>query len=167
MGATTTRARSWSAAPPPTLVVGYPAIAVLAGLGAPLIQLWVGDGFEDAWLPLVLLCGGVAFTAPIRFGVLHAIGAARHGAIARVAMVEAVANLALGILLVNLVGLWGVALAVVTSLAVSNGIVIPHIVYPQLGLSTWHDYHRRVLLALAPMLALVALLHVVIGPGVE
>jgi O-antigen/teichoic acid export membrane protein len=150
-----------------TLVLGYPAIAVLVGLGAPLILLWVGDGFDDSWLPLVLLCGGVAFTAPIRFGVLHAIGAARHGAIARVAMVEAVANLALGILLVNLVGVWGMALAVVTSLAVSNGIIIPQIVYPQVGLSTWRDYHRRTLLASAPLLPLAAVLHLLIGPAVE
>ena len=106
-------------------MVGYPAIAVVVGLGAPLIDLWVGDGFEDAWLPLALLAGGLACTAPIRFGVLHAIGAARHGAIARVALIEAVANLALGILLVNLVGLWGVALAVFVSLAVSTGSSSP------------------------------------------
>ena len=149
------------------LVVGYPALCVLVGLGAPLIDWWVGDAFDDAWLPLALLSGGLACTAPIRFGVLHAIGAAKHAVIARVAVLEAVANLALGIVLVNLVGMWGVALAIFMSLFVSNGLVIARIVYSQVGLSTWHDYHRRVLLALVPLLPFAAVLHLLVGPAVE
>lgn len=147
-----------------TLLFGYPLIAVAVGLGVPAIHAWVGDGFEAAWAPLALLAGGLAFTAPIRFGVLWAIGAARHGPIARIALLEAFGNLALSILLANLIGLRGVALSTLIALGISNGLLIPRLVYPELGLSTWREYHVPVLKAGVVAVGLAALLHLVVAP---
>jgi len=137
-----------------TLAVALPLLSIVAGLGGPLIHLWVGDGFQEAWTPLVLLCAAAVFGAPARFGILWMIGAARHGRIAMIALADAAANLALSIVLVGPLGIDGVALSTFLTIAVSNGVIVPILFCRELGLSAWRDHLRPIatgLLAFAPL----------------
>lgn len=129
-----------------TLAVALPLITLVVGLGGPLIHVWVGDGFEAAWTPLALLCGAALFGAPARFGVLWMISAARHHRIAMIALLDALANLALSIVLVGPLGIDGVALATFLTIAVSNGIIVPIIFCRALGLSPWRDHLRPIVI---------------------
>jgi O-antigen/teichoic acid export membrane protein len=151
-----------------TLVLGFPLIVVLIGLGGPLVRLWVPQPeFQGAWTPLALLAGGLACTAPVRFGVLWAIGAARHHRIALYSVVDAVANVALSLALARPLGINGVALATLVTLAVVNLWLIPAVVCEGLGLRLWPGYLRMVLtaaLAAAPV-AIVA--RFVLAPAVD
>jgi O-antigen/teichoic acid export membrane protein len=146
--------------------VGYPLIALTVGLGGPLIHAWVGDGFEDAWIPLALLAGGVAFNAPLNFAVFWAVGAARHQRIAVYSIIDALANVALSIVLVGPLGINGVALATCIALAVSNGWFMPRAILPQLGVSVWRAYHRPMLIAAALVAPFTLLMKFVVAPAV-
>lgn len=148
-----------------TLALALPLLTLVAGLGGPLIELWVGDGFEDAWTPLVLLCGAAAFGAPVRFGVLWMIGAARHGRIAMIALVDALANLALSIALVGPLGIDGVALSTFLTIAVSNGVIVPILFCREIGLSAWSDHLRPILLGVL-LFAPLAVAELLLAPTV-
>jgi O-antigen/teichoic acid export membrane protein len=150
-----------------SLAVGYPLIALSIGLGGPLLHAWVGDGFEDAWIPLALLAGGVAFNAPLNFAVFWAVGAARHQRIAVYSIVDALANVALSIVLVGPLGVNGVALATFIALAVSNGWFMPRAILPHLELSVWRAYHRPMLLAGALVAPFTLMMGFVVAPAIE
>jgi O-antigen/teichoic acid export membrane protein len=150
-----------------TLLVGYPLLGLLVALGQPLVALWVGDGFDRSWVPLALLAGGAALNAPLRFVVFWAMGSARHGVIGALAGVEAAFNLALSIVLVGPLGIDGVALATLVSLAVFNGLVVPRVAYARMGGSMWPGFLRPVLLAACVSAPLVVLGRLVVAPGVE
>jgi O-antigen/teichoic acid export membrane protein len=151
-----------------TLLVGYPLIALLCGLGGPLVRLWVpGDEFQAAWTPLALLAGALACTAPLRFGILWAIGAARHHRIAVYAVLDAMANIGISIALAGPLGIDGVALATFVTLAVSNGWLIPREVCKGLGLRLWSGYLRRVLVAALVATPVALLARLVVAPAVD
>jgi O-antigen/teichoic acid export membrane protein len=137
------------------LVVASPIIAVLIGFGGPLIDLWVGHGYEDAALPLALLAGALLFSAPLRFPVLWALGAARHGRVAFLALAEALSNVALSVALVSPLGLRGVALASLVTIAVSNGYLIPRVLGAELG-APFGGWYVRPVLGVAAIIALPA-----------
>ncbi len=144
-----------------TLALALPLLTLVAGLGGPLIELWVGDGFQDAWTPLVLLAGAALFGAPVRFGVLWMIGAARHGRIAMIALLDAVANLVISIVLVGPFGIDGVALATFLTIAVSNGVIVPILFCREIGLSAWSDHLRPILLGILLFAPLAVVLRLV------
>lgn len=150
-----------------TLILGYPLVALLIGLGEPIVRLWVGGGFEDAWIPLALLAGGLAFGAPLRFAVLWAIGAGRHGRVAVYAIADALGNLALSIALVGSLGIDGVALATLVALAISNGWLIPRLILRRLELPFWRTYLRPLLLAAALVTPFTLLMRFVATPAVD
>jgi O-antigen/teichoic acid export membrane protein len=150
-----------------TIALGYPLVGLLIGLGQALIVGWVGDSFARSWGPLALLAGGLAFGAPLRFGVLWAIAAARHGRIALYALLDSLANLALSIALVRPLGINGVALATLVALAVSNGWLMPRVIYSAVGMSLWRTYFRPMLKAAFAIAPFVVLMRFVISPLVD
>jgi hypothetical protein len=122
-------------------------IGTFVAFGQQLIAVWVGPGFGRAWIPLLLLSGGLAFNAPLRFAVIWAIAGDRHGRIARLAIIEAVVNIALTIALVNPFGIRGVAAASLATFAVWNGCLVPRRVFPELGLDWVSDFIRPIAVA--------------------
>ncbi|MEA2387454.1 MAG: hypothetical protein QOG41_227 [Thermoleophilaceae bacterium] len=150
-----------------TLLVGYPLLGVLVALGQPLVALWVGDGFDRSWVPLALLAGGAALNAPLRFVVFWAMGSAQHGTIGALAAVEAAFNLALSIVLVGPLGIDGVALATLVSLALFNGLVVPRVAYARMGGSMWRGFLRPILVAACVSAPLVVLGRLVVAPAVD
>lgn len=151
-----------------TLVIGFPLIGLLIALGEPLIRLWIPqDAFAASWPPLAMLAGALVFTAPLRFGVLWAIGSARHGRIAFYAIVDSVANILLSVLLVGPLGIVGVSLATLVTLAISNGWLIPRAVCAGLGVPLWSGYLRPVLVAACALAPLVLAARLVLSPAVD
>jgi O-antigen/teichoic acid export membrane protein len=149
------------------LVLGYPLIALLIGLGEPLIEVWVGDGFEDSWGPLALLAASLIFAVPLRFGLLWAIGTGRQGRIAVVALCDSLANIAAAISLVGVYGLEGVALAALGALWISNGLIMPRMIFPAAGVRMWSGYYRPTLLALGAMAPFVLVMRFVLTPWLD
>ena len=125
-----------------SVVVGFPLLALLIGLGAPLLHAWVGDGFGGAVGPLAMLAAALIFTAPLRFGVIWAIGTGRLRRVALTTIGEAALNLALSIALVGPLGLSGVALATLIAAVLANGVVLPNFILPDAGLGRWSTFWR-------------------------
>ena len=150
-----------------TVVLGFPVVALLVGLGEPIIELWVGAGFDASWTPLALLAGSLVFGAPLRFGVLWAIGAARHHRVALYAILDALANVALSVVLVGPLGIDGVALATFVALAVSNGWIIPRLICRELGLPLWGSYLRPLAAGVAALAPPTVLAYLFLAPALE
>ena len=151
-----------------SVVAGFPLLALLVGLGAPLLHAWVGDGFGGAVAPLAMLAAALTFTAPLRFGVIWAIGTGRLRRVALTTIGEALANLALSIALVGPLGLSGVALATLIAAVIANGAILPHVILPEAGLGRWSTFGRPVSIGLAAMLpGAVAVLRLVVTPAVD
>jgi O-antigen/teichoic acid export membrane protein len=150
-----------------SVVTGFPLLALLIGLGSPLLHGWVGDGFGGAVGPLAMLAAALIFTAPLRFGVIWAIGTNRHGRVAATAIGEAILNLGLSIALVGPLGLWGVALATCIAAVLANGVVLPRYILPAAGLSPWRAFWRPIAIGLVAMAPVIAFLRFVVTPHVE
>jgi O-antigen/teichoic acid export membrane protein len=148
-----------------TLVVGYPFVATLIGLAEPLVVAWLGDSFRPAWIPLALLAGGLAFGAPLRFGVLWAIAAARHRRVALYALLDSLLNIGLSIALVGPLDINGVALATLIALALSNGWFMPRVIYAAAGMSWAREYVRPVLVAAVVASPLALVLRFIVAPA--
>jgi O-antigen/teichoic acid export membrane protein len=149
-----------------SVVAGFPLLALLIGLGEPLLHAWVGDGFGGAVGPLAMLAAALTFTAPLRFGVIWAIGTGRLRRVALTTIGEAAANLTLSIILVGPFGLSGVALATLIAAVVANGVILPNFILPDAGLGRWTTFWRPVATGVAAMLPAVAFLRFVITPAV-
>ena len=149
------------------IIVGYPLLALLIGLGEPLVEVWVGDGFGDSWPPLALLAASLAFAVPLRFGVLWAIGTGRQGKLAAIALVDSVANIVVAIALVGRFGLEGVALAAVGALWISNGLVMPRLIYGAAGADLWRDFYRPVFMATVAIAPFVLVMRLLLSPTLD
>jgi O-antigen/teichoic acid export membrane protein len=150
-----------------TIAVGLPLVGTAIGLGDPLIELWVGDGFGGSATPLALLCLAVGARAPLQFGVLWAIGADRHRRIALLFLAGGVIAALGGALLIGPLELDGVALAVAAGLAPFTLWLIPREICCEIGLSPCREYVRPLLTATAAVAPLVALERLALGPALE
>jgi O-antigen/teichoic acid export membrane protein len=149
-----------------SVVAGFPLLALLIGLGSPLLYAWVGDGFGGAVAPLAMLAAALIFTAPLRFGVIWAIGTGRLRRVALTTIGEAVLNLTLSIALVGPFGLSGVALATLIAAVIASGLILPNFILPDAGLGRWTSFWRPVSIGIVAMLPAVAFLRWVVSPAV-
>ncbi len=95
--------------------------------GGKLIETWIGDGFANSHLLLVILLASqlIAIPAGVLRSVLFGMGHARLPAILHT--IEAVANLGLTLILIKPFGLLGVALGTVIPLVVVElGLLVPY-----------------------------------------
>jgi O-antigen/teichoic acid export membrane protein len=107
-----------------TLVCGL-SVCLMA-FARPLITRWMGPGFESAVTPLyVLAVAGAVLVAHAPLGNIL-FGTGRHRLVAVVAIVEALANLALSVMLVRRFGLLGVAIGTAIPIVIANlGVLTP------------------------------------------
>jgi O-antigen/teichoic acid export membrane protein len=137
-----------------TLVCGV--TVCLMGFASPLISRWMGHGFEASVLPLqVLAVTGVILVGQGPLGNIL-LGTGRHRLVAFVSLGEALANLALSLVLVRRFGLLGVAIGTCVPVFIANLFVLAPAACRQLGIGI-AEFARSV--AAAPIVgALVAAL---------
>lgn len=104
-----------------SLLVGGSVVAV----GAPVIEVWIGEEYRVAAGPLAILVAGVAFELAQlpSTNLLFALG--RQGFLARLGLIEAAANLAISLALVGPLGAIGVALGTTIPLVLLRSLVQP------------------------------------------
>jgi O-antigen/teichoic acid export membrane protein len=104
------------------------------GLGGPLIAIWMGPAFEAGIVPLyVLALTGVVLVGQGPLGNIL-LGAGRHRLVAYSSLAEAIANLALSVLLVRRFGMLGVAVGTAVPIVIANVFVLLPAACRQLGL---------------------------------
>jgi O-antigen/teichoic acid export membrane protein len=104
------------------LVVGV-TVSVI-GFASPLVVAWMGPGFDGSVAPLVVLAiTGVALVGQGPLGNVL-LGTGRHRLVAVVAFVEALANLALSLVLVKRLGILGVALGTAIPVLLANSLTL-------------------------------------------
>ena len=104
------------------LVVGV-TISVV-GFARPLVEAWMGPGFEGSIAPLyVLAITGIVLVGQGPLGNVL-LGTGRHRLVALVALLEAIANLLLSLALVRRYGILGVALGTAIPIFVANSFTL-------------------------------------------
>ena len=108
------------------LVLVTGATIGVIGFGRPLLIRWMGPAFEAGAVPLyVLALAGVVLVGQGPLGNIL-LGTGRHRLVAWVSLGEALANLALSVVLVRRFGLLGVAIGTAVPIAIANlGILLP------------------------------------------
>jgi O-antigen/teichoic acid export membrane protein len=142
-----------------TVCVTVAMIGMLVAFGDRLLHLWVGSGFERAWIPMLLLSTSLALNGPLRYAILWSIASDLHGRLARIALTEAAINLILSVVLGIAFGLVGVASASCATFIGSNGIVMPRLLFPMLGLDWRACFLRPIAVSCVAVLPFSALLH--------
>ena len=118
-----------------SLAIAAPLALTLAFLAEPLLDLWLGSGFEEAATVVVLLAAAVTISAITRTGLLMLQGAGHVRIPALFMAGEALLNLTLSIILARTMGLEGVALGTLIAVVVANlGCFYPYMCR-QFGLS--------------------------------
>jgi O-antigen/teichoic acid export membrane protein len=110
-----------------TLAVLFPVALVIAVLAEPILRVWVGTvAPESQALVVLLVLSGVLNTSQYAGGsVLQ--GLARHRWIAVAAIASGLANLALSVILVERIGLIGVAIGTLIPTAIESlAVVLPY-----------------------------------------
>lgn len=112
-------------------------------LGEPFISIWMGKEYTDIYPAVVILTisGVVAGAQRPSVAIMYAI--AKHKYYAKITSIEAIANLALSIVLVQNLGLNGVALGTTIPLLVNKLAFQPIYTCKQLDLSL-KDYYSRI-----------------------
>jgi O-antigen/teichoic acid export membrane protein len=103
-----------------SLAIAAPIGLALAFLAGPLLDLWLGSGFEEAASVVALLAASVTISALTRTGLLMLQGVGRVRVPALLMAGEAVLNLVLSIILAQTMGLAGVALGSLIAVVVAN-----------------------------------------------
>lgn len=133
-----------------SLSIGLPVIATYVMLGDIFIGLWMGPEFvEDASAVLLILALMQIFSSPHYpiASILYGIG--RHRTLAFLRMGEGLINLALSIVLVQSMGLVGVALGTAIPHTVIFGVILPLYTCRLLGIPWWQYLQKSLLGPLA------------------
>ena len=111
-----------------TLAVAAPICLTMSLLAQPILQAWVGHGFEGAGPVVIFLAAALVITIIPRTGLLMLQGIGRARGPALVITGEAILNVGLSVLLAKQIGLKGVALGTLIAAAVANlGVLLPYV----------------------------------------
>jgi O-antigen/teichoic acid export membrane protein len=111
-----------------SLAIAAPIALALALLAGSILDVWVGEGFDEAATVIVLLAAAATVTALTRTGLMMLQGTGRVRVPAMITGAEAALNLALSLVLVATMGLAGVALGTLIATVVVNlGIFYPYV----------------------------------------
>lgn len=144
-----------------TLFVSIPVVAAYAVLGDIFIGLWMGPKYAElSGMVLLVLAIGQVMSAPHHAitSILYGLGAPEL--IARLRVVEAAVNLLLSVVLVNFLGLLGVALGTTIPHLVLTALVLPIVICRKTGMSVSRFYGNvvgRCLLGSLPFVVLVGI----------
>jgi O-antigen/teichoic acid export membrane protein len=130
-----------------SLGLALPFVVVLCAYGGRIISAWVGDGYNASYPILVAL--SLALVLQLQGHACFAIvtGTERNASFVKIVAVGALSNLFLSIILTHFLGVVGVALGSLATVAVIDCCVLPISICRQFGFS----YRRYVSRALAPL----------------
>lgn len=110
-----------------SLAVAAPIALMLGLLADPILDAWVGEGFDDAALVVTYLAGAAVVAALTRTGIFMLQGMGRARMPALMSASEGALNLGLSVWLAHELGLKGVALATLIAACTMNlGIFLPY-----------------------------------------
>jgi O-antigen/teichoic acid export membrane protein len=135
-------------------LVALPVAASFVVLGEQFIRLWMGPEFAGPSSGVLAVLAVATFLAAPQY-VFSAVlyGMSRHRIIALLRIIEAVGNLVLSIMLVQTLGIVGVALGTAIPSAIMVMVVLPLIAGPVIGATLPRFYSQayiRPLLAVVP-----------------
>lgn len=139
------------------VLISLPVVATFVILGEQFIALWMGPEFSAPSSEVLAILAIAIFVAAPKYvfsSVLY--GMSRHRIIALLRIGEAVANLGLSIVLVQAVGLAGVALGTAIPSVIITIFVLPAIAGRAVGIRLLQYYERaylRPLVAIVPFAA--------------
>lgn len=111
-----------------SLAVAAPIALALALLAGSILDVWVGEGFDEGATVIVLLAAATTLTALTRTGLMMLQGTGRLRVPAMILGGEAALNLVLSLILVATMGLAGVALGTLIAAVVVNlGVFYPYV----------------------------------------
>ncbi len=152
----------FSAATKASAVLSTFVAGSLALYGDFFIARWLGPGFRDSYLVMLLLAGPFLIAMAQNPGIYMLYGLSKQDRLLRLNIAEAFLNLALSLLLVTRLGIFGVALGTAISLLLTKLFVQPYILCQESGLPLRAYYLEMLALPMlvtaAPMLAFYALI---------
>jgi O-antigen/teichoic acid export membrane protein len=130
------------------------------GFASPLIIRWIGPAFEASVAPLyVLALTGIVLVGQGPLGNIL-LGTGRHRLVAFTSLGEALANLALSVVLVHQYGMLGVAIGTGVPVVMANLFILLPAACRQVGMRV-AEFLRRV--AIAPLAGAIPATVVVLG----
>lgn len=133
------------------MAIALPFIALLAYYARDIVLLWMGPNFAGAVPVLHLLLGGILCTAVYLTASTVLAMNGRHRFVALAMAGSAALNLVLSVILVQFLGLEGVALAsLIATFAVEMLVIIPTACRAR-GISLWLFYRRAVWPTVPPL----------------
>jgi O-antigen/teichoic acid export membrane protein len=151
------------------VLIGAPFCVAFYLLGYRFISLWMGPEYApQATAVLRVLCTAYLMGLPhyCISSVLYGVG--KHDIMARWRGVEAAINIVLSVILVNYIGLIGVAIGTLVSHVFVTALVLPLKITRVLGLGLWAYYEAvyvRPLLSAVPFAVVCYLIEVYLRPG--
>ena len=147
-----------------SLAVGGPLCLAAILLAGPLVDAWIGPGFDDARMVIAYLLSALLLAQVSRAGLVMLQGSGNVKAPAAILWAEAVLNLVLSLVLGVLLGLSGVALAtLIATAAVSTAVGVPYLCRT-FGIST-ASFGVSLARAHAPPIAVAVLTGWIVSPG--
>jgi len=141
------------------------AAILLAGFGRQVIGWWVGPQLFVGERVLLVFCAMLLIATPIHSAALVLAGLGRHKAPAIGGGIEAALNLALSILLVRRLGVFGVALGTLLAGAATNGWVAPRAACRELGIRVSAYLRATVVPSLLPAFVAGAVVWLLASPA--
>lgn len=140
------------------IIIGLPVTLVFVVLGRHFIALWMGQEFAAPAAQVLTILAITAILSSPQFLISSVLyGLSRHRIIAVLRIIEGVVNLGLSIVLVQLIGLPGVALGTAIPSIIIVMFVLPVLSRRAIGIDLTRFYiegYLRPLLAIVPMAAL-------------
>jgi O-antigen/teichoic acid export membrane protein len=151
-------------------ILGAPVLMAYMIFGEQFIGLWMGERFADASGAVLLALGIGMLLSPAHHAMVSVLyGLGKPQIVARARLAEAAANLVLSIILVNQIGLLGVALGTTIPHLILTGVLLPWFACQASGLGFGEFYAkvvgRCVLISLPFLIGAVLLNHYVRFPN--
>jgi O-antigen/teichoic acid export membrane protein len=150
-----------------SLAIAMPLTGCLAVLAVPILDAWVGPGFEDSAVIVVILAVATLIDLSLWPAGYVLQGINRHRWLAPIALASGVANLVLSLALIGPFGITGVALGTLIPTALEAALVVTPFTLRALGISPVRfvlDSLGPALLPVVPMVAVLWLATQVLAP---
>lgn len=129
----------------PSLLLSLPIIA----FAGEIFRFWLGEGFENAVIPLNLLIVAMLAAIPQMLASMILTMSGYQKTTAKAALFSTAVNVVTSLILVQKYGIIGVAAGTLIATILTDVFIIPIIAGRQFGIS-WFSYWTRIIFPLAP-----------------